>query len=207
MSASTWLIIAIVGFSVSGIALITSIVLFIILRIPAVIGDLTGRTSARETKAWREANAASGDKLHKPSAVNVERGKLTEKVQETQMSGGAKALVHKSKRLDKTGSARLHSRKKQDEVSEELTKNEEKQTTETLSSNVSEIDIEKQRKTDILVQEGTAVLDEAVAIEINESARTGTTVLNETELFVEESGLEDFKLTKSIVITHTDEVI
>ena len=51
MSANTWLIIAIIGFSLSGIALIAAVIMFIRLNIPAIIGDLSGRTVAREIKA------------------------------------------------------------------------------------------------------------------------------------------------------------
>ena len=80
MSANTWLIIAIIGFSLSGIALIAAVIMFIRLNIPAIIGDLTGRTVAREIKAMRDTNASSGDKRFRPSAVNLERGTLTEKV-------------------------------------------------------------------------------------------------------------------------------
>ena len=56
MSAQTWLIIAIVGFTLSAIALVVAVFMYIKMNIPAVIGDLTGKTVAREIKAMREAN-------------------------------------------------------------------------------------------------------------------------------------------------------
>lgn len=80
MSADTWLIIAVVSFSVAGIAAIAAILLYFLLHIHAVIGDLTGRTVAREIKALRESNERSGDKSFQPGRINLERGKLTEKV-------------------------------------------------------------------------------------------------------------------------------
>ena len=103
MSAMAWLIIAIVGFSLAGIALVAAVIMFIKMNIPAIIGDLTGKTVAREIKAMRESNASSGDKRFRPSAVNLERGTLTEKVANTPMSTSDLKKAHASKRLDKTG--------------------------------------------------------------------------------------------------------
>ena len=100
MSANTWLVIAIVGFSLAGAALIAAVVLFIRLNIPAIIGDLTGRTVAREIKALRDMNASGGDKRFRPSAVNLARGKLTEEVMEEAAKN--KGVAHASKRLDRT---------------------------------------------------------------------------------------------------------
>lgn len=89
MSAIAWLIIAIVGFSLSGIALVAAIFMFIKMNIPAVIGDLTGKTVAREIKAMRDANISSGDKSFRPSKVNLERGTLTEKVDQPTLDAEA----------------------------------------------------------------------------------------------------------------------
>lgn len=100
MSASTWYFIAIVGFSLSGAALIAAVILFIRLNIPAIIGDLTGRTVAREIKALRDMNASNGDRRFRSSAVNIERGTLTDKFLPVQNDG--MAVAHASKRLDKT---------------------------------------------------------------------------------------------------------
>lgn len=90
MSADTWLIVAIVGFVVAGVAVITATVLFFVLHIRSVIGDLSGKTVAREIKAMRENNEQSGDKSFRSSRVNLERGKLTEKVDEPK-KGGSRA--------------------------------------------------------------------------------------------------------------------
>lgn len=62
MTADTWLLIAIIGFSLSGVALIVAVFMFIKLNIPSVIGDLNGKTVAREIQAMREANAANPQK-------------------------------------------------------------------------------------------------------------------------------------------------
>lgn len=232
MSATTWLIIAIVGFSLSGIALAAAVFMFIKMDILAVIGDLTGKTVAREIKAMREANASSGDKLHKSSRVNIERGKLTEKVNDQKADNYAKAKAHASKRLDKTGtgkSSRLN--KKEKDISSST-----HHTTESFSSDAQEVDVEK-RKTDLLPQnkiitdilesakktdvlnqsketelltpvEQTEVLSTTHQTTVLDEERGGTTVLSEAkETQSDAAQAVSFKVTKSVVKIHTDEVI
>lgn len=54
MDANTWYMISIAGYSAALIGVIVSTVLFFKLHIVAVIGDLSGRTVARELKSMRE---------------------------------------------------------------------------------------------------------------------------------------------------------
>lgn len=63
-----------------GIMFIVSILVFIFLKIPKVISDLTGATARKAIKNIREQNEASGDKAYKVSAFNEARGKLTDKI-------------------------------------------------------------------------------------------------------------------------------
>lgn len=248
MSATTWLIIAIVGFSLSGIALATAIFMFIKMNIPAVIGDLSGKTVAREIKAMRDANASSGNKIHRSSSVNVNRGKLTEKVVDEEIDSSVRAAAHASKRLDRTGSG--HStRLKKGETGQTYGAVSKEGTTESLSTNVGEVDIEERRSTAVLSQNrvtdvlgedrktdvlgdtpgtavlcetpGTAVLSETRQTEVLSQANQtevlsevapqggmGTTVLSQTEELVEEGVVPvAFKVTKSVIKIHTDEVI
>lgn len=82
-----------------GVMLITSVLLFILLKIPKVIGDLTGRTARKAIENIRNQNESSGDKTYRSSPVNKERGKLTDKISPsgrlmrnpTDMLGGAMA--------------------------------------------------------------------------------------------------------------------
>ena len=71
-------------FQIAGVVaivmLIVSIILFIILKIPGVIGDLSGRTARKGIEDIRMQNMRSGDKRYKTSPVNHERGKLTDKI-------------------------------------------------------------------------------------------------------------------------------
>lgn len=63
-----------------GIMLLVSLLIFIFLKIPKVISDLSGATARKAIKNIRKQNEASGDKSYKVSAFNEARGKLTEKI-------------------------------------------------------------------------------------------------------------------------------
>ncbi len=70
----------IVGALLSGIMLALSVTLFFLLRIPAVVGDLTGRTARRAIEDIRSRNESTGEKAHLPSRVNRERGRITDRI-------------------------------------------------------------------------------------------------------------------------------
>ena len=224
MSANTWLIIAIIGFSLSGIALIAAVIMFIRLNIPAIIGDLTGRTVAREIKAMRDTNASSGDKRFRPSAVNLERGTLTEKVAGN--TANNMALAHASKRLDKTSgnlSEKGSKRKsgtvglsdavqgKSGRVGSEPTDmlNSDSNATEVLSTESTEV--LSDNATEVLSDNATEVLDPnatAVLSDGTEVLSSETTVLSPTEqLKTDASKPVAFKIKHDEVVTHSDEVI
>lgn len=224
MSANTWLIIAIIGFSLSGIALVAAVIMFIRMNIPAIIGDLTSRTVAREIKAMRDTNASSGDKRFRPSAVNLERGTLTEKVAGN--TANNMALAHASKRLDKTSgnlSEKGSKRKsgtvglsdavqgKSGRVGSEPTDmlNSDSNATEVLSTESTEVlsdnatEVLSDNATEVLDTNATEVLSDGTEVLSNE-----TTVLSPTEqLKTDASKPVAFKIKHDEVVTHSDEVI
>ena len=224
MSATAWLIIAIVGFSLAGIALVAAVIMFIKMNIPAIIGDLTGKTVAREIKAMRESNASSGDKRFRPSAVNLERGTLTEKVSNTPMSTADLKKAHASKRLDKTGglgkSGNIGGKKGgttglDDGVSPvtPVATGTATKGTEKLSDNATEV---LSNATEVLDSGATDILAPATEVltsgtEVLSNGTTvlgGTTVLSGTEeLNTEDSKPVAFKVIRSEIIVHSDEVI
>lgn len=63
-----------------GVMAAVSGVLFFALRIPRVVGDLTGHTARKAIADIRRQNEQSGDKAYKSSTVNLKRGKLTDKI-------------------------------------------------------------------------------------------------------------------------------
>lgn len=62
------------------IMLIVSILIFVLLKIPVVIGDLSGANARKAINKIRSQNENSGDKTYKSSLINKERGKLTDKI-------------------------------------------------------------------------------------------------------------------------------
>ena len=66
-----------------GVFFVISVVLFFTLRIPKVISDLSGRTARKAIESIRLQNEQSGDKTYQSSAVNLQRGKLTDKISQS----------------------------------------------------------------------------------------------------------------------------
>lgn len=85
--------ISLISFIVAGVFLLLSLVLFFLLDVPKIIGDLSGATARKAIESIRQQNEDSGDKAYKPSPVNLSRGKLTDKISQ---SGH---LVHNSNPL------------------------------------------------------------------------------------------------------------
>lgn len=83
MSYEVYRYIFIISAILCGIMLIVSVLLFILLKVPKIINDLSGRTAKKAIKNIREQNEASGDKYHKVSAFNESRGKLTDKISQS----------------------------------------------------------------------------------------------------------------------------
>lgn len=79
------------GLILACLFLALAVVLFFVLKIPRVIGDLTGATARKAIEDIRNQNEESGTKSYKPSAVNRERGKITEK-----MTRSGKLVKHPS---------------------------------------------------------------------------------------------------------------
>jgi hypothetical protein len=108
MDANGWLIVSIVGYSLAGILLVFAAILFIKMNILAIIGDLTGKTAARQIQEIREQNSKTGEKRFRPSAFNAERGFLTEPMSSRLGRSGkigktGQVVAHRSKRLNPSG--------------------------------------------------------------------------------------------------------
>lgn len=164
----------------SGIMLIVSVLLFILFKIPRVIGDLTGATAKKAIENIRNQNESSGDKIYKSSQVNRERGKLTDKIsasgniarQETNPLGGAMATT--------------------------------KIATQGLSPDASS---NETTVLDSVSPNETTVLDNGTTV-LNETVSNETTVLNQqfdSTTLIEHTGV--FEIEYEITFIHTDEVI
>ena len=64
----------------AGFLFLVAVLLFFLLDILKVYGDISGRTAKKAIEAIRQQNESTGNKAYKPSAVNAKRGKLTDKI-------------------------------------------------------------------------------------------------------------------------------
>lgn len=80
MTYETYRYIFIIGLILCIVMLVVSVVLFFVLHVPQLIGDLSGSTARKAISNIREKNEAGGDKIYKTSAVNQRRGKLTDRI-------------------------------------------------------------------------------------------------------------------------------
>lgn len=68
------------GLVLAGLVLLLAVLLFFLLKIPVVIGDLSGATARKAIENIRKENAKTGEKTYKSSQVNIERGRVTDKM-------------------------------------------------------------------------------------------------------------------------------
>lgn len=80
MTSEIYRYIFIGGAILACIMFVVTVIVFILLKIPVVIGDLTGANARKAIENIRSHNENSGDKVYRSSPVNRERGKLTEKI-------------------------------------------------------------------------------------------------------------------------------
>jgi len=226
MDATAWLVISIVGYSLAGILFIISVFMFFKMNIMAIIGDLTGKTAEKQIQLMREQNAKTGNKLHKPSVFNVERGSLTEKVnaslesrnnahyltKEELSSASIKGLtkeITNPKEMKDLVNRQNHLSSNSYESTELLTDDD----STVVLSNETEILYDA---TEVLM-DATELLDSGTEVLSEEDGTTvlsqedGTTVLYPTEELNDDEDTQAQKITfniiKDIKITHSNERI
>lgn len=64
----------------AGVLFLIGVALFFLLDVPKLYGDISGRTAKKAIEAIRRKNEETGNKAYRPSMVNAQRGKLTDKI-------------------------------------------------------------------------------------------------------------------------------
>ncbi|WP_223592672.1 hypothetical protein [Neobacillus bataviensis] len=189
MDAIAWLRISIVGYSLGGVLLIVSIFMFLKMNIPAIIGDLTGRTAARKIQEIREQN--TGNKRHTPKAFALE--------QEPKQKGLRTNRLGTKGKTGRTGPTKELSRPaRMGSLPTEVLPNKDDETV--LLSD----------QTELLSMETEVLLNETVLLDQGTELLDETTVLDETVVLgVEEEAIlaVEFKIVKDLKVIHTNEVI
>ena len=97
-------LISLISYIVSGVCLVLAVFFFIKFNIPAVIGDLSGRTARKSIARLRASNEKAGGQGYKPSAANVNRGKLTDTMHHAEKPAAtAKGKTEASDQRPETG--------------------------------------------------------------------------------------------------------
>lgn len=80
MSSTEYMIICYVAAVLCIVSFLITLFIFFKLNILGVIGDLSGTTARKGIESIRNENAKTGNKAHKISHVNRERGRLTDRI-------------------------------------------------------------------------------------------------------------------------------
>ncbi|MDP4157371.1 MAG: hypothetical protein Q8929_17215 [Bacillota bacterium] len=222
MDAAVWRMISIIGYFLAGVFLVASIILFFKMNIRTIIGDLTGKTAARQIQEIRERNLMTGNKPYKPAAFQLERGTWGTGGNRTGRKIGktAQAIAHASKRLDLKA--------KTDETSQPIIERIEgfhtvslREPTAETSAPFSTTEVLSET-TELLVEQTEVFLDRTELLEAENATEVlgdtvnGTDVLSQTTVLYPTEELAeyervipkvDFKIVKDIKIIHTNEMI
>lgn len=176
----------------AAVMLIISVVLFFKLQIPKVISDLSGRTARRAIEDIRRQNEATGDKSYKSSHVNLQRGKLTDKISNSgRIVPRAETPFGTGMITEKISTARLAQTEQAPETAVLTPENE----TSVLTEN---------NETTVLYQANeTSVLSPSNETSVLDSGYGETSVLQ----MPEEEAVPQFTIEFEITYIHTNEVI
>lgn len=64
MSAQAWVIVGIIGFALAALLILIAVLLFVRWKIPAVLGELTGRTEKKQIKKMLQDKADAANKVN-----------------------------------------------------------------------------------------------------------------------------------------------
>lgn len=105
LSYEQFMLIFYVGVVAAAIFFVLSVVLFFILKVPEIIGDLSGTTARKAIENIRLQNTDSLEKVYKSSKENAKRGKITEQMPSNSVKLGT---TQAEKMRTEITTARLH---------------------------------------------------------------------------------------------------
>jgi hypothetical protein len=72
-----------ISFAMAAVFLILAVFFWIKFGVLRIIGDLSGRTAKKSIAKMREKNEKTGRKIHSAGSINVEHGKITDKMRDS----------------------------------------------------------------------------------------------------------------------------
>lgn len=182
--------ISLISYILGAISLFLAIIFWVNFNIPAVIGDLTGRTARKSIESMRANNEKTGNKSFMPSKTNVDRGKLTSTMPDTDET--TETLVKKKDvESDYQETGLLDENRMNAYDSEQTGLLTEEKETELLETDVLGTELlDDYNETGLLVEENaTTLLDEIVEIQPTYPVDI------------------DFVMLDEVMLIHTDEII
>lgn len=177
------------------IMFVVSVLVFFLLKIPTVIGDLTGANARKAIENIRSQNENTGDKLYKSSQVNKERGKLTDK-------------ISKSGRLIKNPTASLHGAMETEKIStQKLNQGAVSNETTVLAEGNTGVAETTVLSSDNTYGAETTVLSGANTYGTETSVLGNDNYANETTVLNAPTISNEFVIEYEITYIHTNEVI
>ena len=171
---------SIISFAVAGVCLVLAALFWFFFRIPTVIGDLSGRTARKSIAKMRAANEKAGIKSYKESKTNVERGKIT-------------GTMPNSDELSKTNSATVSGQPETGLLSDNKAAVIESEATGMLDEETGRLD------------EATGILEsEATGLLVNENAAQPI-MPNQNQ--AARMPLKKIEMLEEVMLIHTNEVI
>ena len=184
------------GAGLAALSLVIAVLLFFLLRIPRVIGDLSGVTARKAIDEIRKQNELSGNKLHKSSEVNLERGKVTDKI----VAPGTPAqTVKEEPLLGAMATEKIGTRQLAEEAQQAYESSLRK---EAGANETTLLNAEDSGATTLL---NTADSGETTVLNTTDSGET--TVLEQNKKQTNINSDASFVIEYDITLIHTDEVI
>ena len=190
----------------AAILFIISVILFFVLKIPSVIGDLSGATARKAIENIRNQNESQGENVYKSNAVNKERSKLTDKI-----SPSGSLLKNPTGSIwGAMGTEKISTQKLSEEATNETTVLGSNETT-VLGSNETTVLGAGNETTVLSVENETTILasNETTVLNSGETTQLGNMpAMNETSVLTPDmipSGI--FEIEYEITFIHTSEVI
>ena len=182
----------------AAILFIISVILFFVLKIPSVIGDLSGATARKAIENIRNQNESQGENVYKSNAVNKERSKLTDKI-----SPSGSLLKNPTGSIwGAMGTEKISTQKLSEEATNETTVLGSNETTVLGAGNETTV-LSVENETTILASNETTVLNSGETTQLgNMPAMNETSVLTPDMI---PSGI--FEIEYEITFIHTSEVI
>lgn len=107
MSVELLQTLSLVSYIAAAIFLIISVILFFVLDVRKLYGDISGKTAKKAIENIRKQNETSGDKAYRPSSVNKARGTLTDKITQSGTVVQQKRLIGGSVGTEKISTSKL----------------------------------------------------------------------------------------------------